>query len=250
MSGVTRPGDADAGQPLGSLRREVLARREAIQAIREAAKASNRFELTTALRAELARRGVHEEPLWIEQQIDLLLANPRHPRLAPHEELRAIGQAGKGLGAVGLIIIKALRGQKPPTTAPPAWLAPPTAARYSVAQSQEPGRRWAEVTLNDGSSEYLDRAYSAMPRPFKHVSNSVTLDAWLTERSNDRQKLDVCLGETHVGTLDLELETAYQPFIASASIQGELPRVPTRLTPIAARPEGYLMEIARPAPRD
>lgn len=226
-----------------SVWRSARARDDAIQAVDHTRKNCQPSQLLEMLRAELARRNLSEEPLWIHQQIEIL--STKHSPPDPTRETEARPKFGKVLRDIGATVVQALNAAEELNRAVPKWLQPPAAAVYSMPQSHDPGHRWAEVQLNHGSLEQLDRIYSAVPRPFRNVS-SVTLDAWLSETPLDDHGVAVYIGGMLVGTLNPEIENDYRPVMAAAARREEMARLASRLTPISTQREGYLLEIARP----
>jgi len=208
----------------------------AVEAVRREGVGKKREELRAMLERELAERGVSESPLWIEQTLDHL-----HDTSAEKRELLVKGLIGPG--KLGIKAFKGIREGRPlPDLSVPDWLAPPARAAWPVAR-QHPDR-WAEVQLADGSGEWLDRAYHAIPRL---VGSTASLEAWL-DWDTDEERLGVYIGERRVGTLDESATTPYRSVMQAAGERDESPSMQARLTP-RPRPAGYLLELQLPGDR-
>ena len=219
---------------------EVRARKEAVEAVRQAGSGHDRSELRAMLESELASRYVGMDPLGVEQAIDRL-GTPRS------ERAREGTQALKTLGKVGLTVANVIRTRELPELpdmSVPDWLEPPAQAVYAVPQCRDAGRRWTAVQLDEGCTEWLARVHAAVPRLFRSVK-SATVDAWLDWGPS--HLLQVHLGERRVGLLGEDATAAYSNVVDAAAQREELLCVEARLTPIVAA--GYLLEVALPAPR-
>lgn len=232
---VTRP-------TLASTLREARIRHGAIEAARKARGCTDRSVLANIIRGYLEQRDMREEPLWIEQQVEMLYLKGASAATA---KKKAVYEAAEECFAIGASIVGVLRGKIPANMPVPSWLEPPAAAVYVVPQEQSPGHRWAEVVLRVSSLKRLDEIYAATPRRSTNV-RSVTLAAWLA-RGADAGGVTVNIGDSAVGSLDRETERDYDDIVAIAFARRELPRVTVRLTRIATRADGYLLEVARPA---
>lgn len=222
---------------------EARARKGAVEAVRHMGSGRSRSELRAMLESELAGRGASMDPLGVEQSIDQLWTSHG-------DRARQGAQALKGLGKVALTVANVIRTRELPglpDLSVPGWLEPPARAVYAVPRCRDPGRQWTAIELDEGSTEWLRRVYSAVPRLLEIVE-SATLDAWLDrEASQDRGGLlQVHLGERRVGLLDEGATASYSNVVDAAAQREELPCVEARLTPIDDR---YLLEVALPAPR-
>lgn len=238
---------APTGRPsMGEIWREGRARQDAVKAIKPMANEHGRAQLRAMLEAELAQRDVGADPLWIEQQLDQLLASPT-------QRVQQTTEGLKTLGKLGLAVANAIRKRQLPELpdmSVPAWMEPPAAAVYAVPRSNDPSHRWAAVDLGDDSDDWLARVHAAAPR-FMKIDNSPRFDAWLDRAPTDDEtsdRLAVYIGERRVGMLDEGAAALYRPVIDAAAERAELPCVEARLTP---RPEDddYLLEVALPAAR-
>jgi hypothetical protein len=186
------------------------------------------------LQGELARRGIEESPLWIEQRLDHLWGNRAdRARLAVHG-LTLVGRLGLG-------IAKAVAKRELPDISTPAWLEPPERAAYVL-----PGvDRWVAAQLEPDAAAWLERAHDAAPRLGATVVN---IRAWL-DRDPDApavpSRLAVHLGERRVGVLLDEAAAPYLPAMQAATFRDELPNVAARLTRRDTPPH-WLLELAKP----
>lgn len=222
--------------------REVRARKEAVEAVREAGSGHDRSELGAMLESELAKRGARMDPLGVEQAIDQLWTSRS-------ERARQGAQALKALGKIGLTVANVIRTRELPELpdmSVPDWLEPPARAVYAVPRCHDPGRQWTVVQLDEGSAKWLQRVHVAVPRLIKIVETA-TVDAWL-DSQDEGGLLQVHLGERRVGLLDEAATAIYGNVVDAAAQREELPCVEARLTPILAE-AGYLLEVALPAPR-
>lgn len=224
---------------------EVRARKEAVEAVRQAVSGHDHSELRAMLESELAGRGASMEPLGVEQAIDQLWTSRG-------ERARQGAEALKTLGKIGLIVANVIRTRELPELpdmSAPDWLEPPARAVYAVPRCHDPGRQWTAVQLDEVSTEWLQRVHAAVPRLIKIVE-SATLDAWLDwgPSQDEGHLLHVHLGERRVGLLDEDATVIYSDVVDAAAQREELPCVEARLTPIDAE-AGYLLEVALPAPQ-
>lgn len=225
--------------------REVRARKEAVEAVRQTGSGHDRSELRATLESELAGRGAGMDPLGVEQAINQLWASRG-------ERARQGADALKTLGKIGLTVANVIRTRELPELpdmSVPDWLEPPARAVYAVPQCHDPGRQWTAVQLDDGSDEWLRSVHAAVPRLIKIVE-SATLDAWLDwgPSQDEGGLLQVHFGERRVGLLDEAATAIYRNVVDAAAQREELPCVEARLTPIGAE-AGYLLEVALPAPQ-
>jgi hypothetical protein len=225
--------------------REVRARKEAVEAVRQAGSGHDRSELRAMLESELAGRGAGMDPLGVEQAIDQLWTSRG-------ERVRQGAEALKTLGKIGLGVANVIRTRELPELpdmSVPDWLGPPARAVYAVPRCHDPGRQWTAVQLDEGSAEWLQRVHAAVPRLIKIVE-SATVDAWLDwgPSQDEGGLLQVHLGERRVGLLDEAATAIYRNVVDAAAQREELPCVEARLTPIDAE-AGYLLEVALPAPQ-
>jgi hypothetical protein len=229
--------EPQARPSMSKLWRESRATFAAVDVVRRDGVGKDRAELRAMLERELAARGVSESPLWFEQTLDHL-----HDTSAEKRELLV-----KGLVSAGKLGIKAFKGIREGRSLPdlsvPDWLKPPARAAWSVPR-QHPGR-WAEVQIVEGSEEWLDRVYQAIPRLF---GSTASLEAWLDWDANDERYLAVHVGERGVGRLDEPATTAYRPVMVAAGERDESPCAQARLTPRPS-PGGYLLEVQLPGDR-
>jgi hypothetical protein len=215
--------------------RESRARFAAVDVVRREGIGKDRAELRAMLERELAARGLRESPLWFEQTLDHL-----HDSSAEKRELLVKGLIGAG--KLGIKAFKGIReGRSLPDLSVPDWLEPPARAAWSVPR-QHPGR-WAEVQISEGSEEWLERVYQAIPRLF---GSTASLQAWLDWDANEEHCLAVHIGERWVGRLDESAATACRAVMDAAGERDESPNTQARLTP-RPRPAGYLLEVQLPA---
>jgi hypothetical protein len=224
---------------------EVRARKAAVEALKREATGHDRAELRSMFKSELAERGVSMDPLRVEQAINQL-------GTSHGERAREGAQALKTVGKIGLAVANAIRTHELPELpdmSVPEWLEPPARAVYAVPQRDDPGHQWTAVHLDEGNTDWLQRAYAAVPR-LVEIVESAALDAWLDwAHPQDRSgRLQVHLGERRVGLLDEEATAVYRDVADAAAQREELPCAEARLTPIRAE-DNYLLEVALPTPQ-
>ncbi len=206
---------------LSVLWREARDSQEAVDAVGRAAGGKDRGELRSMLEQELARRGLSESPLWIEQTLDHLGASRTNQALRAAQTLKTLGQIGLG-------VVKVMRGGKIPDMSKPDWLAPPDHAAYAVPR--DPVReRWTAVQLDPAAFEWLDRVHAALPNWSGSTRNP---DAWLQWETGDgeEKKLAVHIGAHRVGTLDEVSTKTFGPVMDAAARRDQLPYTTARLT--------------------
>lgn len=209
------------------------AERDALAAVRRGTQSQDRDAQRSALEAELARRGLRQSPLWIEQALDHLWDSPRERGVHTIDHIKSVGR-------IGATIFKALRGDDDavPDLSPPDWLRPPEGAFYAADWPRVDD--WFVVPIDDAAHEWLERAHDAMAR----IGPSAVLDAWLS-RSDDRADLAVHLGVQRVGCLDETVAAQCAPLVQAAEARGEFACVRARLTPRPG-PAAFLLEIGLP----
>ena len=219
---------------MSKLWQESRASSAAVDAVRREGVGKDRAELRAMLERELAKRGASQSPLWIEQTIDHLHDTPAQKR---ELLLNGLISAGK----LGLKAFKGIReGRSLPDLSLPEWLNPPARAAWAVPR-QHPGR-WAEVQLAEGSGEWLDRVYEAIPRL---IGSTASLEAWLDWDTNGERDLAVYIGDRRAGTLKESATNAYRSVMHAAGERDESPYTQARLTP-RPRPGGHLLEVQLP----
>jgi len=181
------------------------------------------------LEHELARRGVTESPLWIEQTLDHLWDTPA-------DRVRLGLRGLKAAGRLGLGVAKAIRDRELPDMSSPEWLEPPDPAFYELPR----GDRWISVPLDSGVEEWLDRVLeSARPRWFGIAS----LTAWLKPETNGH--IGVHVGNRRVGLIPDDAVAAYMPTMQAARFREELPCLPAGLARRGDPPD-YMIELVVP----
>lgn len=219
---------------MSELWRESRARRDAVDAVRQAGRGKDRAKLRSMLEAQLAARGLSESPLKLEQTLDHLWDSPA-------EEARQTAQGVKSLGKIALGVLTMMRGREHPDLSTPQWLEPHDRASYPVPRNAQ--SRWTAVRLDPGAGAWIEHVDAALPRAFGATS---TFDAWLDKQLSHTEpsRLAVHIGEQQVGTLDADATTVYTPIMDDAAQRDELPYTQARLT---LTPEsGYLLELRLP----
>jgi hypothetical protein len=213
--------------------RRSKARREAVEAVKQRGRGSDREQLRVMLKAELSRRGVSEDPLWSERTLDHLWDSKT-------EQARLAAEGLKQLGNAGLGVIRALRSHSRPDLSRPDWVEPPQRAAYELRR----GDRWIAVELDIAAAEWLDAVYTALPS-FFGTAPLVAWVQWDPEPQTVASRLSVHIGHTRVGTISPSHAVAYLPAMKAAAFRDELPRLEARLS-LSSGPGRYLLELASP----
>jgi hypothetical protein len=227
--------DEPSRRSFSQLRAESRARRDAVEQVRDAARGRDRDEVRKMLEEALDQRGLAESPLWYERTLDHLWDTPA-------DRVRLGVRALKGLGRLGLGVVKAVREHEWPDISRPDWIAPPDPAFYEVPGAD----RWTMVSLASGVDGWLERVYQAA-RP--QVFDVATVDAWLKPETPDSgmDKIGVYVGEQRVGVVPHDAVAAYLPILEAATFREELPFLQARLTR-RGQPASVMLELVQPTP--
>jgi hypothetical protein len=226
-------------------RREGRSRKEAIDAVRAVSHGKTRDEVKKLLEQELDRRDLTTEPLLVERQVDIVMAE-REPFgktrliLRTLKELRA---DSKGSSARKRRIFEQLNQE--PDDAPdeqPKWLAPPERAAYKVWNVAP---QWTAVALDSNSRSWLDRVAQSDPN---RQAGSREVEVWLTWDSEEHvadPHLTAYIGTERVGTFDPDATEHFRPVMEAAAERDEDPYARARLTKMWGE-TSYLLEVALP----
>ncbi len=222
-------------------RADQQARKEALEAVRAAGDDQSRDELRARLEQELSERGLSTEPLLLERQVEMILAE-REPFGKARFALRTLkalkdSQASRGSPLKGAIE----RPHEPDDE--PDWLKPPDRAAYPV-RSISPKR--TPVELDPAAREWLERIKDSDP---SHLAGSRNLEVWLTRDSGnpaDASRLTVHIGTERVGVLRTDVEEQFRPVMEAAAERDEDPWMRGRLS-ASTGPLPFLLEVELPA---
>jgi hypothetical protein len=217
------------------------ARKEALDAVRAAGNDQSRDELRARLEQELSERDLSTEPLLVERQVEMILAD-REPFGKARFALRTLkalkdSQASRGSPLKGTIE----RPNEPDDE--PDWLEPPDRAAYPV-RSVSP--EWTSVELDPVARAWLERIKDSDPG---HLAGSRNLEVWLTGGSGnsiDASRLAVHIGTDRVGVLRADAEEQFRPVMEAAAERDEDPWTRGRLS-ASTGPLPFLLEVALPA---
>lgn len=226
-------------------RSESRARKEAIDAVRAVSRDKTRDEIKTLLERELDRQDLTTEPLLVERQVDIVMAD-REPFGKTRLLLRTLKEFradSKGSPTRRRSIFEQLNDE--PDVEPdhePEWLAPPDRAAYKV-WSVAP--QWTAVALDPNSRSWLDRVVQSDPD--RHAG-SLEVEAWLTWGAEPHvaySPIAVHIGTERVGLLDPDATENFRPVMEAAAERDEDPCGRARLTSLPGQTP-YVLEVALP----
>jgi hypothetical protein len=221
------------------------ARKEALEAVRAAGDDQSRDELRTQLEQELSERDLSTEPLLLERQVEMILAD-REPFGKVRFALRTL-KALKDSPAFpasrgGILEQVSERPDEPDDD--PDWLKPPDRAAYPV-RGISPQR--TRVELDSAARGWLERIKETDPG---HLAGSRDVEVWLTRGSEDPvgdSRLAIHIGAERVGVLRADVEEQFRPVMEAAAERDEDPWTRGRLSATSgALP--FLLEVELPAP--
>ncbi len=223
------------------------ARKEALEAVRAAGDDQSRDELRARLEQELSERDLSTEPLLLERQVEMILAD-REPFGKVRFALRTLkalkdSPAPRAPGG-GILKQVSERPGEPDEPDEPEWLKPPDRAAYPV-HSISPQR--TRVELDPAACEWLERIKETDPG---HLAGSRDVEVWLTRGSEDAvadSRLAVHIGTERVGVLRADAEERFRPVMEAASERDEDPWTRGRLSSTSG-PLPFLLEVELPAP--
>jgi hypothetical protein len=224
------------------VRSDNRARKEAVDAVRAAGHDKSREEIRALLERELSERDLTTEPLLVERQVEMILAD-REPFGKTRFAIRALkqlkdSQASRGQGG----LLKQVGGQGKPQEEPD-WLKPPARAAYPV---WSPGPQWTVVELDPASRQWLTRIAESDPA---RLTGGRWLEVWLTwtnGHADTDPRLAVHIGTEQVGKLEADVEQYFRPVMEAAAERDEDPWTRGRLSAISG-PMSYLLEVELPA---
>jgi len=217
------------------------ARKEALEAVRAAGNDQGRDELRTRLEQELSVRGLSTEPLLVERQVEVILAERE-----PFGKARFALQTLKALKDAQASRVGILEQLSAPPNEPhdaPDWLKPPDRAAYPV---RSVGPQRTPVELDPAAREWLERIKASDPG---HLAGSRELEVWLTwdsEPPASDLRLAVHIGAERVGMLRADIEEQFRPAMEAAAERDEDPWMRGRLS-ASTGPLPFLLEVALPA---
>ncbi len=224
------------------VRSDSRARKEAVDAVRNAGHDKSREEIRALLERELSQRGLTMEPLLVERQVEVILAD-REPFGKTRFAIRALkqlkdSQASRGQGG----LLKQVGRQGRPQDEPD-WLKPPDRAAYPV---WSPGPRWTAVELDPAAHQWLTRIAESDP---DSLAGGRWLEVWLTwtnAHADTDPRLAVHIGTEQVGKLGDDAEQHFRPVMTAAAERDEDPWTRGRLSAISDSMP-YLLEVELPA---
>jgi hypothetical protein len=153
-------------------RADQQARKEALEAVRAAGNDQSRDELRARLEQELSERGLSTEPLLVERQVEMILAE-REPFGKARFALRTLKALKDSQASRGSPLKQAIERPNEPDDEPD-WLKPPDRAAYPVWSA---GPKRTPVELEPTARKWLERIEASDPG---HLAGSRELEVWLS----------------------------------------------------------------------
>jgi hypothetical protein len=210
-------------------RKGVDEKRQVVAAVSRAKGNRTRDELRSDFEAELARRGMRQDPVWIERKLDEF----HH---SPSSRLRL---NARNLLLVGSTLGRMARDRGFPE--PPDWMKPPEEASY-----HGPPRRGDKMPalIDPTAIERLDRAIAAAPG---HVGNvAAQVPVWFDREGLEGKGVGVYLGATRVGELDSSSAEMFASVMNAAEQCGTKPRGMAQLSRAEHFTPPYLLVVEMP----
>jgi hypothetical protein len=222
-------------------RADQQARKEALEAVRAAGEDQSRDELGARLEQELSERGLSTEPLLVERQVEMILAE-REPFGRARFALRTLKALKDSQASRGSPLKQVIERPNEPVDEPD-WLQPPDRAAYPV-RSVSPQR--TPVELDPAAREWLERIKDSDPG---HLAGSRNVEVWLARgpgSSADASRLAVHIGAERVGVLRTDVEEQFRPVMEAAAERDEDPWTRGRLSATSGSLP-FLLEVELPA---
>lgn len=226
-------------------RADSQARKEALAAVRAASHDKSRDQVRALLEREFSERGLTTEPLTVERELELILAE-REPLGKVRFAVRMLKQLkdSEAFTGGGLLEHAAGISDRPPEPpGEPDWLQPPDRAAYPVSS---PGPKWTRVELYPAAVNWLERIKESDP---SGVAGGREVEVWLTWDGGQPaagSRLAVHIGAEPVGVLGAGVEDQFRPAMEAAAERDEDPFTRGRLSTISG-PMPYLLEVELPA---
>jgi hypothetical protein len=226
---------SSAGEAAGRLwqigREAAAKKRQVVDAVRLTQEGKSRDELRSDFEAELARRRMPQDPIWVERRLDELCQSPAG-------QMR---QKAQNLLLVGSTLGRLVRSRGIPD--PPDWMDPPGETSY-----HGPPRRGDKVPveIDRNASVSLDRALESAPGRVGDVQALVPVwFDWDTNRE-DAPCVAVYIGSTRVGALDRKSSESFSPVMRAAEERGSKPRSMSPLARAKHLNPPYLLVVDLP----
>ena len=226
---------SSAGEAVGRLwqtgRDAAAKKRQVVDSVRCAREGKSRDELRSEFEAELARRRMPQDPIWVERTLDEL-------EQSPVDQMR---QKAQNVLLVGSALGRLARSRVIPD--PPDWMNPPEEASY-----YGPPRRGdkVQVEVDRSASVWLDRALESAPG---HVGDIQALVPvwfdWDTD-GEDTRRVDVYIGSTRVGALDRKSSESFSSVMKAAEERGGKARSMSPLARAKHLDPPYLLVVDLP----
>jgi hypothetical protein len=221
-------------------RADQQARKQALEAVRAAGDDQSRDELRTRLEQELSERGLSTEPLLLERQVEMILAD-REPFGKMRFALRTLKALKDSSASPGRTLEQVSERPHRPGD-DPDWLKSPDRAAYPV-RSASPRR--TPVELDPAAREWLERIKDSDP---SNLARSRELEVWLTRDGGnpaDARRTSVHVGAERVGVLRADVEQQFRPVLEAAAERDEDPWTRGRLSTTSG-PLPFLLEVELP----
>ncbi len=204
-------------------------KRQVARAVSRAMGDKTRDELRSDFEVELTRRGMRQDPIWIERELDELFQSRADRLRLNARNLLLVG------GALG----RMARSRGFPE--PPDWMKPPSDASYGGWL-----RRGDKVRaiVDPTATRRLDRALADAPG---HVGNVAALvPVWFDRETFDERSVGVYIGSARVGELDSASAERFVSVMEAAEQRGARPRGVAQLARAEHFDPPYLLVIEMP----
>ncbi len=202
-----------------------------LEAVRAAQQGKSRDELRSAFEAELTRRGMPRDPIWVERTLDDLELSSGEKRLRDARNLLLVGRTLGGLA----------RSRGIPE--PPDWMQPPERASYHYLDERDK----VPVEIDPDQTGRLDDVIASAPG---HIGDiGAVLPVWFDwePEGEGARRIAVYIGSGRVGALDPGSSETFAPVMRAAEERDAKPRAQASLERANHLDPPYLLVVALPA---
>lgn len=226
---------SNAGEAVARLwqvgREAAAKKRQVVDAVRLAQGDKTRDELRGDFEAELARRRMPQDPIWVERTLDELDRSPA-------DQVRRKAQ---NLLLLGSTLGRLARSRGIPDS--PDWLNPPEEASYYGAPRR--GDKVA-VEVDRDAFVWLDRVLESAPARVGDIHAVVPVWFDWASDGEDLRRVEVYIGSSRVGVLDRKSSGSFSPIMKAAEERGSKPRSMSQLARAKHRDPPYLLVVDLP----
>jgi hypothetical protein len=230
-------------EALAAIRSRAHAKTQALTAARKRKDGLTREQLRVVLEDEMARRGIANDPLWVESRVDILDAS----------HLGRVRQAWRAVRSVASTLRNPIpppagRPRARPISLPPEPQRPHDQSLYHVGPLSE---EWAVVELDPAMHGVLDQVHAQPPDKVGEIAAIDVFLAWDDGSPLAQSGVAVQIGpeRCQVGMLSGDAAEHFHPALLAASTRGQVAAMTGYLRPADGRQPPYLLTLRLPERR-